>query len=309
MRSNVSLVKSENYTANDIKKDVAKAMNLIGVKLPSSVNTIAIKVNLCYYWNASTGYTTDPELVSAVIDYLRETYGYDVEIKIAEADASAMQTKYAFRLLGYRKLAEKKKVKLFNLSEDTIQETEVQVNNRKLTLKVPQMLIQSDLFINVPKLKVLRRVHITCAMKNLFGAIAYPRKVNYHPILEETIVGINKVLKPHLNIVDGLVALGRFPIRLNLIIAGTNTFAVDWVAAQVMGYKPSKIAFLNLAIKEHIGNPSDVNIVGEKIETFRKNFPTENNLLARVKMALQFSLIRTYSRIVGDIIPPSIEDF
>lgn len=307
MQNYVSLVKSSNKGAA-IKQPLSETLNLIGFKPKSSVNTVAVKVNLCYYWNASTGFTTDPRLVEALIDHLRETYGNDVEIKIVEADASAMQTKYAFPLLGYTRLAEQKKVELLNLSDDVIEEKKVQVNNRKIAFKVPQVLLQSDLFINVPKLKIMRETHITCAMKNIFGCIAYPRKVTYHPFLEEAIVGINKILKPHLNIVDGIVALGRFPVKLNLLIAGEDPFSVDWVAAQVMGYKPSKIKFLNLASKERLGNPEDITVVGERIETFRKDFPTPNNFVARVKLGLQYSLLRIYSRISGDIIPPSIDD-
>lgn len=307
MANNVGLVKLESNSSN-LKDGIVKVLNLIDFKLPPSVNNVAIKVNLCYYWNASTGQTTDPLLVRAIIDYLRETYGRDVEIKIAEADASAMQTKYAFPLLGYTRLAEQKGVELLNLSADAIEENEVQVNGHKIALKVPQTLIQSDLFINMPKLKVMRATHITCAMKNLFGAIAYPRKISYHPLLAETIVAINKVLKPHLNLVDGIVGLGNYPIKLNLLMAGQSAFAVDYVAAQIMGYAPSKIKFLNLAFREQQGDPKDIKVLGEKIETFRKSFPTENTLAARMKMRLQLSLLRTYSRISGDIIPPSIDD-
>jgi uncharacterized protein (DUF362 family) len=307
VNNKVSLVKSHNDTAN-VKQALSEALNLIDYKSKSSINTIAIKVNLCYYWNASTGYTTDPRLVEALIDHLREIYGNDVEIKIVEADASAMRTKYAFPILGFDRLAEQKKVALFNLSEDVIEEKEVQVNNRKIVFQVPRTLLQSDLFINAPKLKTMRETHITCALKNIFGCIAYPRKVTYHPFLEEAIVGINKILKPHLNVVDGLVALGRFPVRLNLLMASEDSFSVDWVAAQVMGYKPSQIKFLNLATKEALGNPKNIKVLGEKIETFRKDFPTENNFVARVKMGLQLSLLKTYSRISGDIIPPSIEE-
>jgi len=307
MRNHVSLVKSPNK-GDGVSKSLSEALNLIGFEPKLSVNRVAVKVNLCYYWNASTGFTTDPRLVAALIDRLRETYGNDVEIMIVEADASAMQTKYAFPLLGYTRLAEEKKVELFNLSEDVIEEKEVQVNNRKIAFKVPHVLLQSDLFINVPKLKIMRETHITCAMKNIFGGIAYPRKVTYHPFLDEAIVGINKILKPHLSVVDGLVALGSFPVKLNLVMAGEDPFSVDWVAAQVMGYKPSKIKFLNLAIKENMGNPKNIEVLGEKIETFRKNFPTENNFVARVKMGLQLSLIKAYSKISGDIIPPSIEE-
>lgn len=305
MQNYVSLVNSQNKGAG-IKPALSKALNLIGFEPKTSVNTVAVKVNLCYYWNASTGFTTDPRLVEALIDHLRETYGNDVDIRIVEADASAMQTKYAFPLLGYTRLAEQKKVKLFNLSEDAIEEREVQVNNRKIAFKLPQMLLQSDLFINVPKLKTIRETHITCAMKNIFGCIAYPRKTIYHPFLDEAIVGVNKILKPHLNIVDGLVALGRFPVRLNLLMASEAPFAVDWVAAKVMGYSPIKIQFLALAIKERLGNPEEIAVVGERIDAFRQNFPRENNFVARAKMRFQLSLLLTYSRLSGDIVPPSI---
>jgi uncharacterized protein (DUF362 family) len=306
MSTPVSLVKTKDKA--DLKDTVAEALQMIDFKAPNHVNNVALKVNLCYYWNASTGYTTDPVLVGAIIDYLREAYGKDINISVVEADASAMQTKYAFQLLGYNKLAKQKNVKMVNLCQDTIEERTVEVNEKQITLKVPQMLLTSDLFINVPKLKVMREVHITCAMKNLFGAIAYPRKVVYHSALDDTIVAINKILKPHLNVVDGIVALGKYPVKLNLLMAGTSAFAVDYVAAEVMGYKPSKIGFLNLAIKEQLGQASDVSVRGEKIETFSKGFPLENNFVAKVKMGVQFSLIKAYSKVSGDVIPPAIEE-
>jgi uncharacterized protein (DUF362 family) len=307
MISKVSLVKLEKGDSISTEY-ISKAIDLIDFKLPSSVKTIAIKVNLCYYWNASTGQTTDPLLVSALIDYLRQTCGPDVRIKIVEADASAMQTKYAFPLLGYSRLAQQKEVELCNLSEDSVEEREVQVNDHEMVLKVPKTLLESDLFINVPKLKVMRATHITCAMKNLFGAIALPRKVTYHPFLAETIVGISKILKPQLNIVDGIVGLGTYPVRLNLIMAGQDAFSVDYVAAQIMGYRPSSIKFLNLAVREELGSPENITVFGENIQAFRKVFPTENTLVVRLKMRLQLSLLKAYSRVTGDIVPPSIDE-
>jgi uncharacterized protein (DUF362 family) len=306
--SKVSLVKSETRNVEDVKHDVTNALDLIDFQMPSNVKTVAIKVNLCYYWNASTGYTTDPILVEAIIDYLREKCRKDIEIKIAEADASAMKTKHAFQLLGYNKLAKQKNVQLLNLTEDVIKETEIPVANQKFTLQVPQTLVTSDLFINVPKLKVMRRVFITCAMKNLFGAIAFPRKVTYHPLLEETIVAINKVLKPNLNIVDARVALGRYPIRMNLLLASASAFSTDWVSAQVAGYNPSKIKFLKLASQEKLGNAKDVMSVGEPIAPYRAIFPTENHFVTSLKAKMQVSLIKAYSAVSGDVIPPSLDD-
>lgn len=307
MKSIVSLVKSP-YNGVDIKNNLLQVANLAGFKPPSSVNSIALKLNLCYYWNSSTGQTTDPKLVEALIDILKEKYGADVEINLVEADASAMRTKYAFRLLGFETLAERKKVNLLNLSKDAIKERTIEVNGQNLTLKIPQTLLSSDLFINLPKLKVMRATHMSCAMKNLFGAIAYPRKLVYHNVLAETIVAANTILKPHINIVDGLVALGRFPIRLNLLMAGEKAFSIDWIAAQIMGFNPSRIKFLNLAVKEQLGKPQEIVVTGEKIKEFSKVFPRESNLYSKVNIKMQFMLLKTYRRIVGDIIPPSLED-
>lgn len=64
-------------------------------------------------------------------------------------------------------------------------------------------------------------------MKNIFGCIGYRRKIVYHPFLDEAIVGINKVLRPHLTVVEGLVALGRYPVKLVLIMASADPFSVD----------------------------------------------------------------------------------
>ena len=307
MKSTVSLVKSP-YNGVGVKKNLLQVMNLAGFKPLSSVNSIALKLNLCYYWNSSTGQTTDPKLVEALIDFLKEKHGADVEINLVEADASAMRTKYAFRLLGFEALAERKKVNLLNLSKDAIKERNIEVNGQNLTLKIPQTLLNSDLFINIPKLKVMRATHISCAMKNLFGAIAYPRKLVYHNALAETIVAVNTILKPHLNIVDGMVALGRFPVRLNLLMGGEKAFSIDWIAAQIMGFNPRKIKFLKLAVKEQLGNPHEIVITGEKMEKFSKIFPKENNLYSKAKMKLQLVLLKTYRRIIGDIVPPNLED-
>ena len=307
MESKVGLVKAE-PDGTRIKEHLASALDLIGFKPKNSVNSVVIKPNLCYYWDAATGYTTDPKVVGGLIDLLREQYGADIDIKIVEADASAMQTRYAFPVLGYTKLAAEKDVALLNLSEDAVEEREIVVNRRKLSFKVPQTLLESDLFVNVPKLKVMRVTHITCGLKNIFGAIALPKKFTYHPFLEEAIVGMNKLVHPHLTLVDGLVALGRFPVRLGLVLASEDTFSVDWVAAQIMGYKPLSIKFLKLAVREGLGDPKNVAVVGEKIETFREDFPRENNLSFRLKWRLQFALLRAYRKVSGDVVPPVLED-
>jgi len=303
----VSLVRAKS-SEEDITCSVSEALDLVDFRFPSGVKSVVIKPNLAYYWDAATGYTTDPQVVAAIIDIVRERCSDDVDIKVAEADASAMRTKYAFKVLGYEKLAEEKKVELFNLSKDVLDEKTIKVNNRDITFKVPEVLLNTDLFINVPKLKLMRIVKITCAMKNVFGCIGAPRKVVYHPILNEAIVGINKILGPHLTIVDGLVAAGRFPVKLNLVMASVDPFSIDWIASRIMGYKPSSVKFLKISIKEKIGDPNGIVTRGEDVAEYAKLFPKEGLVSTSSLWSIQFWLLKVYKKVVGDIIPPIFEE-
>jgi uncharacterized protein (DUF362 family) len=305
MGGSVGLVRVKDK--NRIEDAVSEALNQINFKLEKEVKTVAIKVNLCFYWSASTGCTTDPLVVAGIIDVIRERYGQDVDIKVVEADATAMRTKHAFQMLGYTKLAKEKKIQLFNLAEDEQEEKTVQVNGQKISFTVPKLLMDADLFINVPKIKIMRDVTITCAFKNLFGAIGALRKVAYHKHLSETIVGINEVLKPHLVIVDGLVGLGKHPVKLDLLMASTDPFSIDWTAAQLMGYNPSKIEFLKIAIKENVGHPDGIEIRGESLEPFRKIFPKTNSFKQKVLWVIQLNLLKLYNRVVKDSVPNELD--
>lgn len=305
MSSLVSLVKTP-ISEEELRLSVSKALDIAGFKPNAGAESVAIKVNLCYYWDASTGHTTDPRIVAAIIDYVRDKCGKNIDIKVVEADATAMRTEYSFKMLGYEKLAKKKDIELFNLSTDDIEETTVVVNKREIKFKVPRLLLESDFFINVPKLKIARETVISCAMKNIFGCIALPRKVIYHPFLNEAIVGINKILHPHVTIVDGLVALGRVPIKLGLVMAGSNPFSIDYVASNIMGYNPMRIGCLRLGSKENLGDPRRISVIGEDVRSLRKMFPHRNNFVFSKWWNTQLRLLKWYSKIVGDIIPPII---
>jgi uncharacterized protein (DUF362 family) len=295
-------------TDDNLSTHVARSFDLINFKIDRKVESIIIKPNLCYYWDSFTGYTTDPRLVASIIDVLREKYGLDkVNIKIAEADASAMRTSHAFKMLGYERLAEEKHVTLTNLSAERTTTKKVSIMGKEISYEVPESLLSADLFVNVPKMKIMSATILTCALKNIFGCIATPRKLAYHPILEEAIVGINTILKPHLTIVDGMIALSHFPVKMNLLVSGLSPFSVDWTVAKIMGYNPNRIRFLRLARQERLGDPDEMQIIGEKLTDFKNKFPHVNAFRLKWQNKLQLKLLRTYSKIVDDVIPPFLE--
>jgi uncharacterized protein (DUF362 family) len=292
---------------SDIKRTVFDAIEKTNYN-PNKINSVIIKPNLCYYWDASTGETTDKRVISAIIDYVREFCNPDAIIKIAEADATAMKTRYAFKMLGYADLAKEKKVELLNLCDDDFEEIEVETKGNLLKIPLPKSMLNSDLIINVPKLKVPRRIPLTCAMKNLFGCIHNPVKIRYHPFLHEVIAGVNCAIKPDLTVVDAIIALGRYPIKLDAIIAGTDSLAVDYVAAKIIGYNnPYKIKYIRLAEKMRNEN-LNVDIIGEDINEIRRQFPKVNNFLFTILWDLQLKGVKIYSDMTGDVVPPILGD-
>lgn len=307
MRPIVSVVHTKDLTRNGIEKATFEAIEKSGFDLPKEVSNVFLKVNLRYYWDYSTGETTDPRVVLAIIEYIRDHCGRDIEIVIAEADASAMRTKYAFRMLGYEKLALDKNVSLLNLSECEVVKKRVAVNGREFVLPVAQPMLDANLLINIPKLRTHRLVGISCGLKNMFGAIAKPRKITYHPYLNEVIVGINKILAPDLTVIDGFIALGKWPVKLGLVMASIDTLAADYLAAKVMGYNPRRIVHLTLAEKEGIGNTNIV-VEGQKsISEFSKIFPRENYFLFNLLWDLKLGILDAYLKLTGDTRPPVLD--
>jgi uncharacterized protein (DUF362 family) len=307
MSTPVGIVQSQDSPLS-ITQSIQEALDLIQFQPEEPVHTVAIKPNLSYYWDASTGHTTDPRVVAGIIHWLRRTWGQQIDIRVVEADASAMRTKWAFQMLGYTKLATKLDVELVNLSESPSHEHTVNVQGRTVVFQIPQLLTDIDLLINVPKVKTLYSGNppVTCALKNIFGCIASPRKIKYHPILNEAIIGINKIVPPHLTIVDGLVALGTTPYKLGLILASVDPFAIDWIAAQLLNYNPAHIGYLKLAIRENMGNPDTITTRGMDLQQLPK-IPKKRGLNSGRLMQLHLRLLKLYCKIVGDIIPPVLE--
>lgn len=306
----VVLTETQDYSEEKICVTVAKALNGLTCNFNDNINLAVIKPNLCYYWDYSTGETTDPRVVSGAIDWVRQRIGKDVAITVAEADASAMRTKYAFKMLGYEKLCREKNVELVNLSEGELTTKEVFVAGEKFVLPINKLLSDADLIINVPKMKCHRTVGFTCALKNMFGAIAKPRKYVYHEKLAKVIVAINKVVKSHVVLVDGIIVCGKTPKKLGAILAGDDALATDTVVAKAMNFNPHRIGYLKLAAEEKIGNVNDITIVENplKLKDIKKRFPNYIYSLQRISWNLQLGILKTYARIVGDVIPPILSE-
>lgn len=255
----MSLVSFVKIGQKQLRQAILDSLDLIHFSFLPNLENVVIKPNMCYYWDYSTGQTTDPRFVGALIDVIRNKTSPNVEISVVESDASAMKCKHIFRMLGYEKMSKDYNVKLINLSEDKYDVAQVTVGGQSFNLMVPRTIRDADLRINVPKIKyTLEEIKITCALKNIFGCNPYPKKSRYHPRLGEVIVATNKAMRFDLCVIDGNIVSGIQPRRLGLIMASNDHVAIDSAAAKMAGVNPKRIKYLRLAEKEGLGNMSFV---------------------------------------------------
>jgi uncharacterized protein (DUF362 family) len=267
LMSIVSLVKFDEQRMS-LQQSIGKSLDLINFQFNTAVKKIAIKPNMCYYWDYSTGETTDPKFVSALVDVIRKHLSKKTEISIVESDASAMKCRYAFRMLGYEKMAAEKGVRLVNLTNDKTKKVETTIRGKTCEFLLPRTIAEADLFINVPKIKYMQKVEISGTLKNLFGC------------------------NPYLCILDGIIIRGIETMKLGLIMASTDPVAIDAAASEIAGANPRSIVHLKLAYQEKLGN---INFIqkGESLNYFRKLFPRKN-----IKYRSRRILSALYNRLV-----------
>jgi len=269
----MSLVSLAKIEGNNIKKAIVESLNLLDYTFKKDLQNIVIKVNACYYWDYSTGQTTDPTFVASLIDLIREKTSPDIDIALVESDASAMKCKYAFRFLGYEKLSKARNVRLVNLSEEKGEVVAVSCDGQSYKFLVPKVIRDADLRINLPKIKyTMKGIELTCALKNIYGCNPYPLKFKYHSQLGNVIVAINKVMKFDLCIIDGNVVSGIQPRKLGLVMASKDPVAIDAAAAKIAGINPKTIRYLQLAAKEGLGNTTFIQ-KGIPINYFKAGYP------------------------------------
>jgi uncharacterized protein (DUF362 family) len=271
----VGIVKIKRNTVDSMKEAIIESLKLIDYTFKKENTSVVIKPNLCYYWDYSTGQTTDPKFVAALINVIREKTSPET-ISIVESDASAMKCKHVFKMLGYEKLAQEYDVKLVNLSEDKQILAETRVGGQSFRMMMPETIRNANLKINVPKIKYASEtIKITCALKNIFGCNPYPKKFKYHSRLEEAIVALNKIMKFDLCLIDGNIVSGVQPCRLGVTIASKDPVAIDSVAASIAGVNAKTIKYIQLAHKEGLGEISYVP-VGMPLTYLKTSYPRKN---------------------------------
>jgi len=240
----------------------------------STEKPILIKPNYITAQHPSTGITTDSRVVEGVVKFLKEHGKNDIIIGEGSGWADTFE---AFKVAGIDKISEKWKVKLVDLNKDVFVEVYPPNPLALKKVRVAKTALES-VIISVPKLKVHRLATVTLGIKNMMGALASKGSM-HNGRLNENIADLASVLKPSLTVIDGVIAgegheTSGNPVKMDLVIAGTDPVAVDAVGAAVMDIQPAEVKHLVLAERKGLGTCrlENIEVIGEPIEKVKRKF-------------------------------------
>ncbi len=269
--SSVALVKGERSL-----ESVYRALDLIPYQDAfNDWDRVLIKVNFITTKDWSTGATTDPVMVEALVNRLRDM---GKEVIIVESDAQTTNADKAWVASGMDEMGKRLDVPFVNMRHvDEKVELEVKGGRVLKKIKVAKIATESAL-VSAAKLKTHMSTNVTLGMKNMFGMLTTKFKGKYHLRgMDKVVHDIAVTLPPQLTVIDGFVAMeGRGPVhgkpvQMDTIIASTDVVGADATASRIMGFNPERIDHIRWADESGLGtmNPE---VVGDSIESVKRIF-------------------------------------
>jgi len=239
-------------------------------ELNSPEKRVIVKVGI---YNTNTGICTTPKTLQSIV----EVFDRSSEILVTESDSGAGPG--LERLQIWRECFNDRVVP-YNLSDDK-ETREVVIAGE--TVLFPLIFSESNTFIST---HVPRRyeeagledlMNLGFIIKNLLGMIPDTKKHRFHnqlPIalldIYEAVGGIDLAVIDATHVYRGYKKR-RITISPNILIVGTDAFAVEAVGGYMVGFEPSEMPVLQEAKKRGLGetNIDRIEIIGD-IESHRQ---------------------------------------
>ncbi|HBL22771.1 MAG TPA: hypothetical protein DDZ40_01485 [Deltaproteobacteria bacterium] len=276
-------------TYDEIKTGLINLVEKLGGlrKFIKPGQTVAIKPNVVSdhgYKDGKVirGIVTDIRVVKALTEMVLAVGASHVYITEG-ASINRSATAKMFSLYGYDEIValDPEKISLVDLNTDRFIEKQVPGCKRMSSRKIPATLEMVDVIINVPVLKIHFAAIASLAVKSLQGAVPPIEKYMSHFFgLWQSLVNIHHLVKPRLTIIDGLTGLEDFgpvsgtPVKMDVLVGGTNPVAVDAVAMEIMGIDPRTSPPVFLAWMQGLGplEKNKISVVGTPVEEVARKF-------------------------------------
>jgi len=269
----VSVVECADYGKSVIGA-VKESLSLIGFDIPES-STVLLKPNILSSYAPEKAITTHPSVVDAVCRILNER---NCSIIIADSCGFGVAggTKKAFEVTGIADVARKRGAALIPFEGQQL----IEINDRNAKImkkfRIPKILKEVDVIINLPKLKTHGLTRFTGAVKNMFGILPGNSKVRCHYTAStegmfcNLLIDIYQNIRPAVSIMDGIIGLegdgpgsAGMPKKAGVIISSTDSVALDITASRMIGYNPMDIMTTKIAIERGLFS-NKTEVVGKK---------------------------------------------
>ncbi|MBN2058547.1 MAG: DUF362 domain-containing protein [Candidatus Saganbacteria bacterium] len=281
MATEVAIVKCPDYDQAKVDQAVQHGLELIGglSQFIKPGQKVLLKVNALMDSLPEQAATTHPAVVEAVA---KEVIKLGAKCFIGDspgnATANVMGT---MERTGFTRAAKNSGAEILNFQKAWITDIPSPSGNKRIPeLKISQAVLDMDAIINLAKLKTHGWTLFTGAIKNLFGTVPGFFKSKYHILapqpyeFSESLVDILAVVKPVLNIIDGIVGMeGQGPSAgqartMGALFFSSDAVANDAVCSAAIGYKPFDIDTTKIAHQRGlgIGELDKIEMVGTDLE-------------------------------------------
>lgn len=271
----VSIVRCLDYYTEHVFEAVKRAVDLSGgiENFVKPGMKVLLKPNLLSARAPEEAVDTHPEVVRAVVRLVK---GAGAVPFIGDSPGGyGKNIEEVFVKSGMRKMALEEGVELVKFTSSKFVDG----------LPISRFVFDSDCIISIPKFKTHSITVLTGAIKNMYGTVIGLAKAGCHskaPKEEDfakVIAKVYSISKPHLNILDGIVAMeGDGPAAgsarsMNLVMASSDGVAIDACLARIMGIEPLDILVTMEAHEMGMGeaDPARIETVGDDINSFIAN--------------------------------------
>lgn len=214
--------------------------------------TVVIKPNIGWDVPPERGANTHPEVIVRLATLCREAGAKSVSI----FDHTCDQWQRCYATSGMERAARDSGATLVTGDdEEMYREVAILRGVRLRSAKVHRLVLDSDVYFNVPVLKHHSGSLMTGAMKNLMGVV-WDRRFYHSNDLHQCIADFATILPPTLNIMDAWHPMVRHGprgrtetdlVELRSLLASADIVAIDAAAARMLGHDPTAIRHIALA--------------------------------------------------------------
>jgi len=221
--------------------------------------TVLIKPNIGWDAAPERGANTHPSLVAHLTELCLKAGAKSVSI----FDNTCHPWQRCYENSGIAQAARDAGARVVNGKDESLyRQTSIPGGVKLKEAKVHELVLDSNVFINVPVLKHHSGALMSCAMKNLMGCI-WDRGVYHNVDLQQTIADFLTLRKPDLNIVDAYHPMVRNGpqgksvedcVEMRRLLVSTDPVLIDAAAAKILGYTTDKVTHIKLAADLKLGS-------------------------------------------------------